>query len=120
MHMARYLIQAAYSSDSWAALINAPHDRATPIKNVVEEVGGHLECFYFSFGEYDIVSIVDMPDNVTAAAVVMKAAAGPALKDVRTTPLLTIDESVEALTRAQGVSYQSPGDTGFQTPIYAG
>jgi uncharacterized protein with GYD domain len=118
--MARYLIQGAYSSESWSALIDTPHDRATPIKSVVEQVGGHLESFYFSFGEYDVVSIVDLPDNVTAAAVVIKAAAGGALKDVRTTPLLTIDESIEALTKAQDVHYQPPGDTGFQTPIYAG
>ena len=74
----------------------------------------------FSFGEYDVVSIVDLPDNVTAAAVVIKAVAGRALKDVRTTPLLTVEESIEALTRAQGVEYQPPGNTGFQTPIYAG
>jgi uncharacterized protein with GYD domain len=120
MHMARYLIQGAYSADSWAALIGSPHDRSAPIKNVVEQAGGHLECFYFSFGQYDVVSIVDLPDNVTAAAVVIKAAAGRALKDVRTTPLLTIDESIEALTRAQDVNYQPPDDAGFQTPIYAG
>jgi uncharacterized protein with GYD domain len=118
--MARYLIQGAYSSDSWAALVESPHDRATPIRNVVEQAGGQLECFYFSFGEYDVVSIVELPDNITAAAVVIKAAAGGALKDVRTTPLLTVDESIEALTRAQGVGYQPPGDDSFQTPIYAG
>jgi len=118
--MARYLIQGAYSSDSWAALIDRPHDRVAPIRNVVEQAGGHLECFYFSFGDYDVVSIVDLPDNITAAAVVIKAAAARALKDVRTTPLLTMDESIEALRKAQDVEYQSPGETGFQTPIYAG
>jgi uncharacterized protein with GYD domain len=118
--MARYLIQGTYSSESWAALVDSPHDRATPIRDVVEQAGGLLECFYLSFGEFDVVSIVDLPDNVTAAAVVIKAAAGRALKDVRTTPLLTMDESIQALTTARDVGYQPPGDTGFQTPIYAG
>ena len=51
-------------------------------------VGGELESFYFEFGEHDVFSIVDLPDDEAAAAVSLIAtSAGGAT--VKTTVLLT-------------------------------
>jgi uncharacterized protein with GYD domain len=119
--MARYLVQAAYTTDAWATLMREPQDRTQPVRAMVEKIGGRLEAFYVSFGDYDLVSIVELPDNIAAAAVSIASSAGGAIKAIRTTPLLTIDETIEALTQAQTLDYQPPGDdAGMQTPIKAG
>lgn len=119
--MARYLIQAAYTPDSWNALVREPEDRATPVRAMVERAGGRLDCFYLSFGDYDVVAIADFPDNASAAAVSIAASAGRGVKSIRTTPLLDIDEAIGALTKARALDYEPPGGgTDLQTPMYAG
>jgi uncharacterized protein with GYD domain len=59
-----------------------------------------------SFGEYDIIGVVDMPDSVSAAAFSMAIAAGGACRAVRTTPLLSSAESLEAMKKAATCGYQ--------------
>ena len=119
--MARYLIQAAYTPAAWAALLRDPRDRSQPVRTMVENAGGTLESFYLAFGDYDVVSIVDLPDNVAAAAVSIAASAAGGVKAIKTTPLLSVEDNLRALTKAQTLRYEPPG-VGFdvQTPIRAG
>ena len=42
--------------------------RRDAIANMYEKLGGKLEVFCYAFGEYDVVAIGDVPDNVTGAA----------------------------------------------------
>lgn len=44
------------------------------------------------------------------AAVALALGSGGALSSVDTTVLLTVEETIEALTKAQGVEYKPPGD----------
>jgi hypothetical protein len=44
----------------------------------VEKLGGKLETKWFCFGDYDLVAVLDMPDNVSAAAFSLAASAGGA------------------------------------------
>ena len=67
-----------------------------------------MECAYLAFVEYDVVIIYQMPDNVSAAAFSIAASAGSVLKAFKTTPLLTIEEGVEAMRRARASGYQQP------------
>ena len=39
----------------------------------IEALGGEVECFYYSFGGDDVVAIIDLPDNMTAAGLAMNA-----------------------------------------------
>jgi uncharacterized protein with GYD domain len=72
----------------------------------VEGVGGKLECFYYAFGDTDVISIVDLPDDEAAAAVALIAnASGGAT--VKTTVLLTPEQIDQAADRA--VTYRPPG-----------
>ncbi len=119
--MTRYLIQAAYTSDSWAALVRDPEDRSAPVRAMVEKAGGRVEEFYLSFGDFDVVCIVDLPDNTSAAAVSIAASAGRGLKAITTTPLLSVSEGIGALHQAQALGYEAPGyDAEIQSPMYAG
>jgi uncharacterized protein with GYD domain len=107
--MARYLFQAAYTSEAWAAQVKNPQNRIDVVRPVIERLGGRIECVYFAFGEYDLIGIVEMPDNVSAAAFSLAGSAGGGLKAVKTTPLLTIDEGIEAMKKAAGAGYRPPG-----------
>ena len=58
--------------------------------------------------DYDAVVIMQMPDNVSAAAFSLAVAAGGAVRAHKTTPLLTIAEGIEAMKKASGAGYQAP------------
>ena len=106
--MPRYLVQASYSSEGIAALISNPVDRAAVIRQLVESVGGKLDTFDFAFGDYDVVIVGELPDNVTTAALSMAVSASGVAKAIKTTPLLSVDEAVEAMQKAGQVGYQPP------------
>lgn len=63
------------------------------------------------FGDYDVIFIMEAPDNVSAAAVSMAVSAGGAAKAVHTTPLMTIEEGVRAIRKGAeaAASYRPPG-----------
>ena len=65
--MASYLLQVGYTPEAWAAMIRNPQDRSAAVKAPIEKLGGRIERFWMSFGDYDVVSVVEMPDSVSAA-----------------------------------------------------
>ena len=104
--MPHYLQQVAYSREGWEALVANPQNRIEAVRPAIERLGGRIESAWFSFGDYDVVVITDLPDNVSAAAIAMAFAAGGACKSVQTTPLISVDEAVQALTKARECGYQ--------------
>jgi uncharacterized protein with GYD domain len=106
--MPYYLLQVAYTPDAWAALVKKPQNRLDVIRSALEKLGGSLEGGWLSFGEYDVVAIYKMPDNVSAAAIGIATAAGGALKSSKTTPLLTVEEGLEAMKQASKTGYRPP------------
>jgi uncharacterized protein with GYD domain len=88
-------------------MIQNPQDRSEAIKIPVEKLGGRVERFWLSFGDYDIIGVVEMPDSVGAAAFSMAIAAGGACRAVRTTPLLSSSEGLEAMKKAATCGYKS-------------
>jgi uncharacterized protein with GYD domain len=87
-------------------MIQNPQDRSAAIQTPVEKLGGRIERFWLSFGDYDVVGVVDMPDSVSAAAFSMAVAAGGACRAVRTTPLLSSSEGLEAMKKAATCGYK--------------
>jgi uncharacterized protein with GYD domain len=110
--MSHYLLEIAYTPEAWAAQLQEPKDRTEVIKPVLDSVGARFECLYYAFGDRDIVGIVEAPDNVSAAAISLAFSAGGALKSCRTTPLMTVQEGLEAMRKgfsAYGV-YKPPSE----------
>jgi uncharacterized protein with GYD domain len=108
--MARYLVQLAYTPEAWAALIKNPQDRVEIVRPLFENLGARIETVYFAFGKYDIVFIMEAPDNVSAAAISLAVTAGGAMRAYETTPLMTRDEAIEAMRKAGGAAaaYRPP------------
>ena len=103
--MPSYLVQVSYTSEAVAALVKSPQDRTAVVRKSVESLGGKLVGSWLSFGDYDVVLIAEMPDNVSAAALAMAAAGGGSLKSIKTTPLLSADEAKEAAAKASISGY---------------
>lgn len=106
--MPQYLIQVAYTSEAWANQVKTPQDPVGRVGPVVEQLGGKMECAYYAFGEYDVVTIASFPDNVSAAAFSLAASAGGAVKAFKTTPLMSIDEGLQAMRKAGTTGYRPP------------
>jgi uncharacterized protein with GYD domain len=103
--MPSYLLQASYTSEALAALVKNPQNRTEIIRKTVKNLGGKLIGSWLSFGDQDVVLIVDFPDNVSAAAMALAAAAGGSLKSTKTTPLFTIEEGLAASKKAAASGY---------------
>ena len=106
--MAYFLLQGAYTAESWKTLVTNPVNRTEAVRPVVEKLGGSIESIYFAFGEYDVVLILRMPDNVSAAAFSLAVAAGGAFRAHKTTPLMSMEEGLEALRKAGESGYRPP------------
>ena len=106
--MAYYLLQVAYTGESCAHQIKDPLNVQDRARAAIESLGGSLECTYYAFGDYDIIQIVQFPDNVSAASLSIAVNAGGAVKAFKTTPLMTVVEGVEAFKKAGTVGYKPP------------
>ena len=106
--MPSYLVQVSYTPEAVAALVKNPQNRTEVIRKSVENLGGKLVGSWMSFGDHDVVLIADMPDNVSAAALAIAAAAGGSLKSIKTTPLLTVEEGMAAAEDGTGLAATDP------------
>lgn len=105
--MPHYLVQVAYNESAWQALINNPHDRIEAVRPAIESLGGKIKDGYFAFGDYDAIVIAEMPDNITASAFSIACAGGGAVKSIKTTPLMSAAEALEALKKASRTGYRA-------------
>jgi uncharacterized protein with GYD domain len=106
--MPLFLSQVAYSETGWQALVSNPQNRMEAIRPVVDKLGGRIVNAYFAFGDYDFALIAEFPDNVSAAALAIAAAAGGAVKSIKTTPLMDAAEGLEAVRKAAASGYRAP------------
>jgi uncharacterized protein with GYD domain len=104
-----YLTRFSYTAETWARLIANPEDRRTAAQSYIESVGGRLHGFWYAFGNYDGYTLWEAPDNVSMAAVALALSGGGALSAVETTVLLTVDETMDAMRKAEQVRYRAPG-----------
>ena len=94
--MPRYLVTGSYTSEGLKGLLKeGGSGRRKAVESAVKSMGGHLEAYYFAFGDSDVFSIVEVPDNVTAAALAIGISSTGTV-GTKTTVLLTAEEIDEA------------------------
>lgn len=107
--MTLYLTRFRYTPETWSRLIKNPEDRRKAAQEYIESVGGKLHGFWYAFGEHDGYNLWEAPDDVSMAAVAVAIGAGGALSSIETTTLLTVEDTIAALERAQSIRYRPPG-----------
>jgi len=106
--MPLYLYQVSYTPEAVAALIAEPQDRTDAVRPAIEALGGKLVAAGYPFGEYDAIIVYEVPDDSSAAAFALAIAAGGAAKSAKTTRMLSGQEWIESLRKAQGSQYHPP------------
>ena len=107
--MPLYLSRFSYTPETWARLTANPDDRRKAAQSYIESVGGKLHGFWYAFGKHDGYNLWEAPDNVSMAAVAIALSGGGALSKCETTVLMTVEETLEALGRADQIQYRPPG-----------
>jgi len=106
--MPKYLVQASYTTEGIRGLVNdSASGRRADVQAAVKAVGGKVEAFYYSFGVDDAIVILDLPNDVTAAALSLTITGTGAVR-LRTTPLLTVEDVDKALDIQ--TKYRAPGE----------
>ena len=105
--MAKYLIQASYSpAGAKGVLKEGGTKRKEQLSQILEPLGGRADAFYYAFGEWDVIGIIDVPDTTTVLALSMTINASGAV-NLRTTPLIAPEEIDKAAKKS--VTYRAPG-----------
>ena len=107
--MPLYLTRFSYTPQTWAAMVERPEDRREVARAIIESVGGTLHGFWYGFGTHDGYNLWEAPDNVSMAAVALAITSGGALSSFETTVLLTVEETMDALRKAEQLQYRAPG-----------
>ena len=107
--MPLYLTKFSYTPETWARLIGNPEDRRKAAQSYIESVGGKLHGFWYAFGEHDAYTLWEAPDDVSMAAVALAIGAGGALSSLETTLLISVEDTLEALSKARQIQYRAPG-----------
>ncbi len=109
--MPYYLFQWKYKDEAVKALVEAPQDRPSELRKAVEGFGGHVHQFFFAFGDYDGLSIVEFPNNERCAGCAATLTGAGANVAFRTTVLLTPDEGKAAMLQASSMQ------SGYRPPV---
>lgn len=105
--MTKYLFEARYAAEGARGLAREGGTaRRAAIAKMTESLGGSLEAFYYAFGDVDAYVIVDLPDDVSAAAMALTVnQAGAA--SVKTIVLIRPEDMDKAGKKE--VDYRPPG-----------
>ena len=109
--MPKYLGRATYTKEGLDGLLKeGASKRRDATAKAIEGLGGKLEAYYLAFGDTDVYSVIDLPDNVTAAALSVLANA-PGTAKATMTVLITPEEMDQAvdLAKEKAAAYRPPG-----------
>jgi len=112
--MPYYMLQATYAPQARARFVHNPQDRREAFRAMAESNGGTFIDSWLSFVDHDdVVMLFEMPDEVRAAVSGGVAAmASGALRSLKTTPLMTLEEGLEALRGAPENAHRPSGESG--------
>jgi uncharacterized protein with GYD domain len=103
-----YLTRFSYTPETWKRMIANPEDRRKAATAYIESAGGKLHGFWYAYGSHDGFNLWEAPDNVAMASVLLAIGSGGSVTNMETTVLLTVEETMDALGKAQGISYKAP------------
>ncbi len=70
--MPRYVILVNWTEQG-ARDVKETTQRADQVRQLVEQAGGRLDALYWTQGRYDLVGVMDVPDEETGAALALRA-----------------------------------------------
>ena len=111
--MPLFITQGRFTQDAMKGMIGKPEDRAEAVSQLFAKTGGKLLAYYFTFGEYDFLTVAEAPSETQIAAALLAAAGGGGVTDLRTTLALSAAEAKGAFAAASDLArgFRSAGGT---------
>ena len=69
--MPTYVTLWKYTRDGMMDMKNTP-DRYEAVKKIISDAGGKLLSIYGLIGEYDVITIMEMPDEKVTASTILR------------------------------------------------
>jgi uncharacterized protein with GYD domain len=106
-----YITQGRYTSDAVKGMVANPENREKAVADLVEKAGAKLLAHYFTFGEYDFLSITEAPSEEVMASTLIAGAASGGVSHLRTAVAMTAKDAVKAFKSAGALSksFKPPG-----------
>ncbi len=108
--MSMFLYQLAYSQSAIKAMVTSPSDREAAARKLIEALGGKLHHMFFAFGEWDVVCLIEGPDDKMMMAGAAAVAASGTVSKSATTKLMSAADAMAAMGMAGKAlgSYKPP------------
>ncbi len=116
--MAKYLVLFSFTGETMGRFLHNPGDRAAAVRTLATAIGGSLDAYYWMFGQYDGMAIIEAPDAETMAAVSLAVTGSGAFRHFETHELIAASDLVRIVERAQSLqsSYHAPGTPATSAP----
>ena len=109
--MPQFLLQFRYVPRAIKQFVAQPdEDRAGRAAALVASVGGKLVGYWYAFGEFDGMALLEAPDSSVAASVAMAVGGSGEVSRIETTVLMTMEEARTALQLAGRATHLPPGE----------
>jgi uncharacterized protein with GYD domain len=109
--MPKYLFHGSYTLEGVRGLLNeGGSSRQAHFEENIRNLNGKVEALYYAFGGNDVYAIVNLPDNMSSAAISLALNAGGGFR-VSTIVLLTPEELDQATQKAVSVGYRPPSQS---------
>jgi len=87
--MPYYLTQCSYTSEAWSNQVKNPENRFEKLSPMLDSFGVKITQAFFALGEYDLVLIMEAPDNKTIASLLMAISGSGGVTNLKTTALIS-------------------------------
>jgi uncharacterized protein with GYD domain len=99
-----FITQGRYTRDAIKGMVVRPEDRSDAVARLLAKVGGKLIGYYLTFGDYDFLVIAEVPGETQMAAVLLAAASGGGVADLKTALAMTSIEAKGAFAAASDLT----------------
>ena len=108
--MSFYLYQLSYSQEAIKSMVASPSDREAAARKLIEAIGGKLHHLFFAFGQWDVICLVEAPDDKAMMAGAAAVASAGTVSASSTVKLMTAADAMAAMTMAGKVTgtYKPP------------
>jgi len=93
-----YVSLVKFTREGIMTMKNEGIARSNKVKRNVEDLGGRLLAAYYCLGEYDVVAVLEFPDNKAAMKAAVKNASIGHIS-ITTMPAVTRDEWAKLLSQ---------------------
>ncbi len=102
--MAIFITQGRYTSDAVKGMVANPENREKAVADLMEKAGAKLHALYFTFGEYDFLSISEAPSEEVMASALIAVAASGGVSHLKTSVAMTAEHAMKAFKSAGKLS----------------